>query len=520
MNDIELLYRQAQQTAQAGRVSEAQSMYEQLLPQISGGSLRALVLSDLGSLSALKGDLLTAIKHFRLALVADSNCRAARFNLQAIGEAENGPPSSGNNAAAVHTRIAILSLLFNWPSTGGGIIHTVETGQFLQRAGYEVRHFYAQHPEWGLGKVTQATPAPSEAIAFDSASWEATEIQRRFRQAVDAFHPHFVIITDSWNFKPLLAEAVQGYRYFLRLAAQEGLCPLNNVRLLVNNEGQTSCCPQHQLATPKFCQQCVHERQRFSGRLHQAERDLAGYGTTEYDQKLRQAFSNAEAVLVVNPLIAAMVSPFAKQVRVVPSGFDPDRFPWTEETEAEPPSPAGPCTRLVFAGLTQEYMKGFHILRAACSKLWRKRRDFELVATGDTIEGAEEFVTFIGWQSQEELPRVIRAADILVFPTIAEEALGRSAVEAMGAGRPVIASRIGGLQFTVIDGATGLLFAPGDADDLARQIEALLDNPELRLRLGRAGRQRFEDHFTWDKILQHHYLPLLGPPLRARITGR
>ena len=119
---------------------------------------------------------------------------------------------------------------------------------------------------------------------------------------------------------------------------------------------------------------------------------------------------------------------------------------------------------------------------------------------------------FVGWLSQEELPRQIRQADFLVFPTIAEEALGRSAVEAMGVGRPVIASRIGGLPFTVADGATGLLFEPGNVDDLAAKIEALLDDSTLRERMGQAGRRRFEEHFTWQTIIEKHYRRLFAVP--------
>jgi glycosyltransferase involved in cell wall biosynthesis len=107
------------------------------------------------------------------------------------------------------------------------------------------------------------------------------------------------------------------------------------------------------------------------------------------------------------------------------------------------------------------------------------------------------------------LPRHLRAADVLVMPTIAQEALGRTAVEAMAVGRPVIASRLGGLPATVVDGVTGLLCAPGDPDDLARQIERLLDDPALRERLGLAGRRRFEEHYDWNVIIERHYKPLL-----------
>jgi hypothetical protein len=207
-------------------------------------------------------------------------------------------------------------------------VHTAETGKFLQRAGYEVRHIYAQYADWGLGNVTEPLETPTEPLRFDRETWQPAEIQRRFREAADEFAPDYVIITDSWNFKPLLAEAVQGYRYFLRLAAQECLCPLNNVRLVVDDQGTVSACPRHQLATPDACWQCVRQREHQSGSLHQAERGLSGFGTPEYDPRLRRAFAEAEGVLAVNPLIAATVAPYCRAVHVVPSGFDAARFPW------------------------------------------------------------------------------------------------------------------------------------------------------------------------------------------------
>jgi glycosyltransferase involved in cell wall biosynthesis len=410
-------------------------------------------------------------------------------------------------------RVAILSLLFNWPSTGGGTVHTAETGKFLQRAGYEVRHIYAQYADWGLGIVTQPLETPTEPLPFDAKSWHAAEIQRRFRRAVDDFAPDYVIITDSWNSKPLLAEAVQDYRYFLRLAAQECLCPLNNVRLLVDEQGRISACPKQQLATPDDCRECVRQRQQQSGGLHQAERGLVGYGTPEYDAQLRRAFAQAEGVLAVNPLIAAMVSPYCKAVHVIPSGFDPERFPWPPDDIQRP---ADSRAVIFFAGLVDEYMKGFRVLHSAAARLWAKRQDFEIVATGDPPGQVDAMTRFVGWLSQEELPRHLRQADFLVFPTIAEEALGRTAVEAMGVGRPVIASRIGGLPFTVTEGLTGLLFEPGNVEELAAKMEMLLDDRQLRERMGKAARQRFVEHFTWDVIIDKSYRPLLKPLPRVR----
>jgi len=95
-------------------------------------------------------------------------------------------------------------------------------------------------------------------------------------------------------------------------------------------------------------------------------------------------------------------------------------------------------------------------------------------------------------------------------PTIAQEGLSRTSVEAMASGIPVIASRIGGLPYTVSDGITGLLFEPGDAADLARKIARLLDDPALRRQMGLAGRRRFEDEFTWQTVIERYYRPLLA----------
>ena len=516
--NVEQAYRGACGLAERGEFDRAKSVYQELAAKKPPARLAALIENDLGTLEFLAGNASGARAHLVRAVIVDPACEVSRHNLTLI-DLETRPVQPTPAAIVANhlpiasgaTRVAIVSLLFNWPSTGGGTVHTAEAGKFLSRAGYDVKHFYAQYAGWGVGNVTLPLDHPATALVFEDADWNAWEIQRRFRDAVDLFAPDFVIITDSWNSKPLLAEAMRGYRYFLRLAAMECLCPLNNVRLLIDNEGQIASCPRHQLATADVCQTCVARRQHQSGSLHQAERALAGYGTSEYDRQLRRAFAEAEGVLVVNPLIGAMVSPYAKSVHVVPSGFDPERFPWPWPEEPCP-RPNGSRTQIFFAGLTNEYMKGFHVAHAACRNLWRVRKDFELVVTGDPAGETDEFTRYIGWQSQADLPRRLREADMLVFPTVAEEALGRSAVEAMGVGRAVIASRIGGLPFTVSDGTTGLLFEPGNVDDLTRQMTRLLDDPALRERMGQAGRQKFEQEFAWPVVIDRQYKQLLKKP--------
>jgi glycosyltransferase involved in cell wall biosynthesis len=397
----------------------------------------------------------------------------------------------------------------------------VELARFLGRSGYDVRHIYARFPDWGIGSVESELNYPSEALEFDTAEWHLDGILARYRHAVDDFDPDRVIITDSWNIKPLLAQAVQGYPYILRLQALECLCPLNNLRLLLEEDGEFRQCPLHQFATPERCAECVAERGHRSGALHQAERALCGVGSAEYHDAMLRAFAEAEAVLVVNPLHEAILSPFARDVRVVTAGMDPTRFSWIDGDPAERrESWAEGRSVLLFAGLVDEPMKGFAVLHEACRRLWTRagRQDFVLAATADPPGQLDDFTQFVGWKQQDDLPRLFRMADIVVFPTVAQEALGRTAVEAMAASRAVIASRIGGLPFTVADGATGLLCEPADADDLANKIETLLDDSELRLRLGQAGRRRFEECYSWDVIIERHYRPLLKRRERARLN--
>lgn len=112
--------------------------------------------------------------------------------------------------------------------------------------------------------------------------------------------------------------------------------------------------------------------------------------------------------------------------------------------------------------------------------------------------GITDLVVFLGSRAQNTLPFYYSAADVCVVPSH-YESFGLVALEAMACGVPVIASRVGGLQYTVQDGVNGFLVPPGDADALAAKLKQVLGDSEVRQRLAANARQRAEQ-FTWDSV--------------------
>ena len=150
--------------------------------------------------------------------------------------------------------------------------------------------------------------------------------------------------------------------------------------------------------------------------------------------------------------------------------------------------------------------KGIDVLIDAMSEL----RDFRCVIVGDGPQRRElerrvnrhhleQRVVFAGMQRSPE--SFTKAFDMFVLPTlISTEHCSNAILEAMACGKAVIATRVGGNSELVGDGETGLLVDPGKSDELARAIQRLAADPELRRQMGAAGRRRVEVEFRMDVI--------------------
>jgi len=113
--------------------------------------------------------------------------------------------------------------------------------------------------------------------------------------------------------------------------------------------------------------------------------------------------------------------------------------------------------------------------------------------------GLRDNVIFLG--ERRDVPQILAASDIFVLSSN-WEGLPRSTIEAMMAGLPVVATRVGGVPELVEDGGTGFLVPPRDPNALAEALQRLIADPELRRRMGQAGREKALKEFTLDRMLR------------------
>jgi glycosyltransferase involved in cell wall biosynthesis len=124
---------------------------------------------------------------------------------------------------------------------------------------------------------------------------------------------------------------------------------------------------------------------------------------------------------------------------------------------------------------------------------------YDLVCRGVSDLNGHAFLQ--GRVANDEICDQYSRAGIFVFPSIWHEPFGIPVIEAMAAGLPVVATRAGAIPEVVVDGESGILVERGDSEGLAAAICKLLSDPQMRERMGAAGRARVRRLFTWERTV-------------------
>lgn len=413
-------------------------------------------------------------------------------------------------------RLALVDLLFSWPPHGGGDVDVYHVARGLQALGHEVHLFGIHIPgSWERGVFeTSRLPFPATRLEIPDNAFTKRVLPLRIRGHVDTWSPDAVLLCDGFLLKPYVIEALAHYPVAARYYAHEVACHRDILRF---KDGAP--CSSAYLASPERCRDCAlaylgPDIKRGYHRAWLQEYLAAGAYLPEYHARLRRSLEQLDAAIIYNDELKEELAGYCPCVFTVPGGVDLSRFAYS------PPNPNPDGRRVILmSGRGEDPVKGAAVLREAGERLAQTRDDFEIRITMPEDTPATRWYRPVGWTDHETIASFYAEADICVVPSIWSEPFGLVALEAMAAGRPVCASRVGGLQNIVIDGETGFLFGRADSAALAELLGQLLDDSGLRLRMGEAARRRVETTYAWDRVIGKYYPPILER-LIATAKGR
>jgi glycosyltransferase involved in cell wall biosynthesis len=215
------------------------------------------------------------------------------------------------------------------------------------------------------------------------------------------------------------------------------------------------------------------------------------------------ALKGLQRIIAVTPYVKREVHKYSNaEITVIPNGVE-DRYFETQHAEK--------YGRLLSVGLIAP-RKGYEHLIAAVAKIKTELPDIELHIVGRVHNpvyfrflkaqvkkfGVADKIKFMGVLSVEELVKEYSECSLFVLPS-QEESQGIVLLEAMASGKPVVATRVGGIVDVVVNGRTGYLVEFGDPTALAESCITLLKNKHLRIQMGREGKKRAE-LYRWNSI--------------------
>ena len=245
------------------------------------------------------------------------------------------------------------------------------------------------------------------------------------------------------------------------------------------------------------------------GTFHAYRDSYVGYDYTKV--LLRRLMQRLDARTVVSPAVLPYITRyFPDEYQIIPNGIDLDRFgaPHVRPLEKFDDGKLN----ILFLGRLDK-RKGFRYLLGAFGRIKAQVPQARLIVAGAFDRDEKEQyvlfarahglrdVKFVGYVSNDDLPRLYHSAHVFCAPATGFESFGLVLLEAMASGVPVVASDIMGYRHVVTHGREGLLAPPKNEDALADAIVRLLCDASLRERLAAAGRETAKQ-YSWKRIAQ------------------
>lgn len=427
-------------------------------------------------------------------------------------------------------RIAMISehanplALLGSEDAGGQNVYVYELSRGLARLGYQVDVF-----------CRRDDPRPRQVV--------------RMVRGVQVIHvsagpPEFVKKDDLW---PYMGAFLEGCHAFIERRRPPYALIHSNFWM----SGWVACELKRRLGLP------VAHIFHALGAIKRLEQGAADTSPCERLRVERRIIHEADCVIAQCPAevddLRRYYTSDVRRVCVVPSGVNTQRFRPVPRRSAR--ARLGLSQQTLIVGYIGRLVprKGVDTLIRAFARLAGERPEADLrlmVVGGEHRDPAQdpspelarlrglaaelglgERAWFVGKRQPDELSDYYGAADVMVSVPWYEP-FGLTPLEAQACGRAFIGSAVGGITYTVQDGATGFLVPPKDVEALAGRLRLLLADADLRRRLGQAGRWRAEREFTWARVAERTAslyetlrrapapVPVPALPLRARQSER
>jgi len=133
---------------------------------------------------------------------------------------------------------------------------------------------------------------------------------------------------------------------------------------------------------------------------------------------------------------------------------------------------------------------------------------FLLVGSGESKNIQEENILYLGEMPPEKIPSVLAVADVVLIPfpnnEVSHAASPLKLFEGMSMHKPIVASRVSGIQDVILDGENGFLADPDNPDEWIQKLEAILNSETLAARIGENARRTVEERFDWDLLAKQY----------------